>query len=410
MPEEPLVTPAQANFYRLLRMTLSPAVKDAFHMQIDGRFHLPRTGGGLVICNHRSFVDPFLLGTAVRRPINFLAASFVFKLPVFAALAGRTGAIPVDISGGKRAQPALDEAVRCLQAGQLVGIFPEGVASFRKGAAGISRFQMGFVKALAAAGMPDLPVFPCAIAGEGERTLAELPAGLMKLLDPSGRFGGAATEIRVPQRVWVGIGKPLLLGSLLGTRPDQERMLAASEAVRAQVHQLYEHGQQVLARAEHPSRQFVFGLGPVELRLGRPASWQWLPAHVPVLGQGETLLASYAGSWGTGGGGDWLLISDQKLTLWRPPDTTLGLPWATIAEVRAEQAGLLRVVDRQGRAQTFRLADDGALHEVQQAVADALLHLQGTDQTGIELALWDPERRRSSVTDAPTADGQALGR
>jgi 1-acyl-sn-glycerol-3-phosphate acyltransferase len=383
------MTPSQASFYRLLRLTLSPAVRDAFQMQIEGLTNVPRRGPALIVCNHRSFVDPFLLGAAVPRTMNFLAASFVFKIPGFGRLAAQTGAIPVDISGGRRAAQALDRVVDCLRQGQVVGIFPEGVASFRKGAEGIARFQMGFVKALAAARMPELPVIPCAIVAEGERALAELPPALMRLIDRSDQFAGSATELRVPRQVWVGIGKPLLLGQLLGDEPERPQLQAATEAVRAQVHQLHERGASHLDIEPAP---MVFDLGPLQLRVARKGpGGDRLP---PDLGLEEAMLANYPGTWAPSPqpGEDWLLISDRKLTLWRPPSTNLPLAWEQIAEIRTQRpagAGAqLLIQERNGSEHHFTPADPTALPKLRSAIADALAAAPSDSDSEADAELW----------------------
>jgi 1-acyl-sn-glycerol-3-phosphate acyltransferase len=387
------MTPSQANFYRLLRMTLGPGVREAFQMTVDGLANVPRRGPALIVCNHRSFVDPFLLGAAVPRTINFLAASFVFKVPGFRRLAAQTGAIPVDIAGGRRAAPALDKVVDCLRQGQVVGIFPEGVASFRKGAEGIARFQLGFVKALAAARMPELPIIPCAIIGEGERALAELPPALMRLIDRSDQFAHAATELRVPRQVWVGVGKPLMLGQLLGDEPEKPLLQAATEAVRAQVHQLYEAGAAHLAIEPAP---LVFDIGPVQLRVARSVTGERRP---PDLGDEEAVLASYPGTWWPSPqpGEDWLLISDRKMTLWRPPATNLPLTWEQIAEIRtcrpAGEPGQLLIQERDGAEHLFSPADPTALAKLRNAVRDALQSVQTGADSDFETALWERDQR-----------------
>jgi 1-acyl-sn-glycerol-3-phosphate acyltransferase len=390
------MTPAQANFYRLLRMTLSPSVRDAFQMQVEGLSNVPRRGPAVIICNHRSFVDPFILAAAVPRSVNFLAASFVFKIPGFGRLAAQTGAIPVDIAGGKRAAPALEKAIHCLEQGQVIGIFPEGVASFRKGAEGIARFHLGFIKALAGARMPELPVIPCAIYAEGERALAELPPALMKLVDRSGQFANSATELRIPRRVWVTIGKPLLLGQLLGDDPDQATMQAATEAARAQVHQLHERmAAHVTDIAEAPA-PLVLDIGPVQLRVARPGA---TPPSLPEFGQEEALLACYPGTWEPSPqpGEDWLLISDRKLTLWRPPNVGQPLLWERVAQIRTENPDgspeRLLIQERQGPEHAFVPTDPEAVAAARSAIAQAIRSIHGPDEEDFEDSLWERELR-----------------
>src|SRR6476659_1418388 len=59
--------------YWVARAILVPAFLVYFRMQRIGREHLPRTGPLLFASNHRSFLDPFVIGTLVRRPVYYMA-------------------------------------------------------------------------------------------------------------------------------------------------------------------------------------------------------------------------------------------------------------------------------------------------------------------------------------------------
>ncbi len=49
-----------------------------FRMSRIGREHIPREGGVIIAANHRSFLDPFVIGTLVRRPVYFVAKRELF--------------------------------------------------------------------------------------------------------------------------------------------------------------------------------------------------------------------------------------------------------------------------------------------------------------------------------------------
>ena len=89
---------------------------------------LPRTGGVLVVANHVSYLDPLAMGRYLiwngRWP-RFLGKSEVWKIPVISWLARGCRQIPVQ-RGTIRAADALAAARAALDAGECVGIYPEG--------------------------------------------------------------------------------------------------------------------------------------------------------------------------------------------------------------------------------------------------------------------------------------------
>jgi 1-acyl-sn-glycerol-3-phosphate acyltransferase len=95
-----------------------------FRTRIIGRDRVPHDGGLLVVCNHISFADPPLLGTAMSRPVEFMTMAEMFRKPWMARLIRTIGCFPVDRS--RVDHGAVREAVRRLRAGRCLAIFPEG--------------------------------------------------------------------------------------------------------------------------------------------------------------------------------------------------------------------------------------------------------------------------------------------
>ena len=86
---------------------------------------LPRWGGGILVCNHVSSVDPLLLQSASpQRLIIWMMAKEYMHLPVLSWCFRTLGVIPVD-RGGHDAS-SLRAALRALRDGRILGIFPEG--------------------------------------------------------------------------------------------------------------------------------------------------------------------------------------------------------------------------------------------------------------------------------------------
>ena len=65
--------------YLLVRAILVPFFLVYFRLQRIGREHLPRTGPLLLAANHRSFLDPFVIGALSRRPVYYVAKRELFE-------------------------------------------------------------------------------------------------------------------------------------------------------------------------------------------------------------------------------------------------------------------------------------------------------------------------------------------
>lgn len=95
-----------------------------FRWRIWHRERVPRTGPVILAANHASFLDPPLVGSALPRPINYLARESLFRFPVVGAILRSWNAVPVDREGGgaKGLKMILD---RLLTGGGII-LFPEG--------------------------------------------------------------------------------------------------------------------------------------------------------------------------------------------------------------------------------------------------------------------------------------------
>jgi 1-acyl-sn-glycerol-3-phosphate acyltransferase len=86
--------------------------------------HVPLQGGGLIVSNHASFLDPVLLGTSLPRDIHYLARKSLFKNKLFDYILRSVNAVPVDRDGNGMA--GLKAILERLQKGCMVNLFPEG--------------------------------------------------------------------------------------------------------------------------------------------------------------------------------------------------------------------------------------------------------------------------------------------
>ncbi len=128
--------------WRLYRMCQAASEADWGHPLLNGvdglnrilchRYHrlrhdsisLPRQGPALLVSNHISGLDPLLMIAACRRPLRFIIATEEFERYGLNWLYKAVGCIPVDRSG--RPEQALRAALRALQQGEVIALFPHG--------------------------------------------------------------------------------------------------------------------------------------------------------------------------------------------------------------------------------------------------------------------------------------------
>ncbi len=143
--------------YWVVRAMFVPFFLVYFRMQRVGREHLPSSGPLLLASNHRSFLDPFVIGTLVRRPVYYMAKRELFEKRWQAWALNALGAFPVDRGTGDR--DAMDTARAILARGDCVVVFPEGTR-VRPGPLGDPRRGIGRLALETGA-----PVAPVAVIG-----------------------------------------------------------------------------------------------------------------------------------------------------------------------------------------------------------------------------------------------------
>jgi len=127
-------------------------------MQRIGREHIPAEGPVILASNHRSFFDPFVIGTMTRRPVYYVAKKELFDYSrILRWLLNALGAFPVD--RGRGDQDTIETAKLILGRGEIVLMFPEGTRT-RPGSLGKPKRGVGRLALETGA-----PVVPIAIIG-----------------------------------------------------------------------------------------------------------------------------------------------------------------------------------------------------------------------------------------------------
>lgn len=137
-----------------------PLLRAGFGLRIEGSHLLPAVGPVLLAANHLSFLDPVVLQAALPRPIHYLMTARLHDDRRWRWLYRLFDTLPV--ASGSANFRTLAAAAARLQAGEVVGVFPEGGIS-RDGVLG--PFRPGVALLGLRVGVP---VHPVAIRGTRE--------------------------------------------------------------------------------------------------------------------------------------------------------------------------------------------------------------------------------------------------
>ncbi|MDM7914112.1 MAG: (d)CMP kinase [Candidatus Eisenbacteria bacterium] len=139
--------------YRFAQITIGPISRALWSARAAGAENVPKAGGVLLASNHKSYLDPPLVGTYLPRPIHYLAKRQLFSIPFFGPLIRRVHAIPIDREGFDRS--SIEQALAILRGGGALLVFPEGTRIRRPG---LGEPKEGIAWLAARAEVPIVPV------------------------------------------------------------------------------------------------------------------------------------------------------------------------------------------------------------------------------------------------------------
>jgi 1-acyl-sn-glycerol-3-phosphate acyltransferase len=188
-------------YWVLKHLFVGPFLHRVFRPWVTGIENVPKKGAAILASNHLSFIDSVILPVELDRRVSFLAKAEYFTGKGIKGWAVRTfmlatGQLPIDRSGGKASEAALNTGLSVLRRGELLGIYPEGTRSsdgrLYRGRTGIARMVLeGHV-----------PVIPVAMID----TEKAMP------------IGSRMPKIR---RIGIVIGKPLDFSRFAGLEGDR---------------------------------------------------------------------------------------------------------------------------------------------------------------------------------------------
>jgi 1-acyl-sn-glycerol-3-phosphate acyltransferase len=198
-------------YFLLKNIILGPILKVLFRPWVRGAEKIPTDGAAILASNHLSFSDSIFLPLMLRRPVVFLAKSEYFTGKGIKGTLSRwffkgTGQLPIDRSGGKASEAALNTGLGVLAQSQLLGIYPEGTRSpdgrLFRGRTGIARMVLE----------AKVPVFPVAMIDTEK-------------VQPIGR------KLPRIRRIGVVVGEPLDFSRFAGMEGDRLVLRAVTDEI-----------------------------------------------------------------------------------------------------------------------------------------------------------------------------------
>jgi 1-acyl-sn-glycerol-3-phosphate acyltransferase len=146
--------------YPVLRSAARRIIPLVARVEATGLEHLPRKGGALLLPNHQSALDPFLVQAWTPRTVRSMTKSTQFGSPFMEWILPRLGAFPVRRF---RIDPqSVRTVLSLMEDGECVCIYPEGERSWD---ARLQPFRRGTLRTALEAMRRGMPVIPVGIDG-----------------------------------------------------------------------------------------------------------------------------------------------------------------------------------------------------------------------------------------------------
>ena len=159
-----------------MRFAIWVLASTIYRVKYEGREHIPTNGSAVLVCNHISFIDWFIITAGCGRPVIFVMDHRIFKIPLVSIIFRLAKAIP--IAPAKEDPDAKERAFKriaaALKDNNIVCIFPEGKISFE---GNLNPFKPGVEIIL---NETPVPVIPMALTGLWGSFFSREKGGAMK--------------------------------------------------------------------------------------------------------------------------------------------------------------------------------------------------------------------------------------
>jgi 1-acyl-sn-glycerol-3-phosphate acyltransferase len=141
-------------------VAFTPLCRLLFRPSVSGAENIPRSGGAILVSNHISAGDTYLLPSMIKRRVTFPAKIELFhgrgvRGRILSWFLKNVGQLPMDRAGGRASASSMAGILDVLRRGNLLGIYPEGTRSpdgrLYKGKTGVARIVLQ-------AGVPVVPI------------------------------------------------------------------------------------------------------------------------------------------------------------------------------------------------------------------------------------------------------------
>lgn len=151
--------------YRTEQWLIRNFVRCVFGLRYSGAENIPPSGGVLLAANHKSYLDPPVVGAGLSRELRYFAKRQLFEIPILGAIIRDCGGFPVDREAFDRR--AVSTALQIVRSGGALLVFPEGTRIRKRG---LGEPREGIALLALESGVPVVPVH-VASAWEPRRTL-----------------------------------------------------------------------------------------------------------------------------------------------------------------------------------------------------------------------------------------------
>ncbi|HWM22925.1 MAG TPA: lysophospholipid acyltransferase family protein [Ilumatobacteraceae bacterium] len=202
--------------YQIARAIAATITRLYTRMSIDGREHIPRSGGFVLAPVHRSYVDTPIACCVTRRRLRYMGKDTLWRNRAFGWLLSALGGFPV--TRGTADREALRRCIEVLGMGEVLVLYPEGE---RKDGPIVQPLFDGAAYVAAKAGVPIVPV------GIG---------GSDRVMPRGARFV-------YPRKVYVVIGPPIPAPIGAGERLPRVMLKEHSDRLHTELQRLYDEAQ-----------------------------------------------------------------------------------------------------------------------------------------------------------------------
>lgn len=224
-------------YWLLKNLVVVPLLRVLFRFEVHGVRNIPKSGAAIIASNHVGILDSAFVPGAMPRHVAFLVKEQWFAGKGFAAVVRRgfmraMGQLEIDRGGGSASEVSLGSGAAVLNAGKLLGIYPEGTRSpdgrLYRGRTGVARVLLDH----------PVPVVPVAVSGTAE------------IMPRGARFP------KFGKRVIVTFGAPIDFSRYAGLAEDRFVLRAITDEIMHEINRLsgQEYVDVYASNARRPAR------------------------------------------------------------------------------------------------------------------------------------------------------------